>query len=229
MPYRQELNEWHSKYGGLRWRVSPEGVVTEDSPDTPHRTPGRPRTIVRYLNQWTSPLITYTQIYQVPLSLLLMTLATENGPAYFDQQNNIKIRSIRKEPGYVSDKKTPHRISVGPGHLLISSAREAMDDDSIDRSWLLDIENNIRAMSAEISMRQDDHPNWDPIKVAAAYNAGGLYKAIPGESRFGNRWHLRTYGNHLDRASAWYGDACAVIKQSQFSGFDDVGLGRVVV
>jgi peptidoglycan LD-endopeptidase CwlK len=49
----------------------------------------------------------------------------------------------------------------------------------------------------------------DPILVAAAYKAGGIYKNTH------NPWHLRTYGDHLDRAAQWYGDACAVLKEVQ--------------
>jgi peptidoglycan LD-endopeptidase CwlK len=49
----------------------------------------------------------------------------------------------------------------------------------------------------------------DPILVAAAYKAGGIYKNTH------NPWHLRTYADHLDRAAQWYGDACAVLKEVQ--------------
>jgi peptidoglycan L-alanyl-D-glutamate endopeptidase CwlK len=47
----------------------------------------------------------------------------------------------------------------------------------------------------------------DPILVSAAYNAGGVYKSSK------NPWCLRAYGDHLDRAARWYGDACAVLKE----------------
>jgi peptidoglycan L-alanyl-D-glutamate endopeptidase CwlK len=49
----------------------------------------------------------------------------------------------------------------------------------------------------------------DPILVSTAYNAGGLYKSAK------NAWCLRTHGDHLDRAAAWYGDACAVLSEAQ--------------
>jgi peptidoglycan L-alanyl-D-glutamate endopeptidase CwlK len=48
----------------------------------------------------------------------------------------------------------------------------------------------------------------DPILAAAAFNAGGLY------STTANPWHLRTIGDHLDRAARWYGDACAVLQEA---------------
>jgi peptidoglycan L-alanyl-D-glutamate endopeptidase CwlK len=47
----------------------------------------------------------------------------------------------------------------------------------------------------------------DPVLVSAAYNAGGLYKSTQ------NAWHLKTWGDHLERAAKWYGDACAVLQE----------------
>ena len=43
------------------------------------------------------------------------------------------------------------------------------------------------------------------MMVSAAFNAGGVYESSE------NRWHLKTHGDHLDRAAKWYGDACAVL------------------
>jgi len=47
----------------------------------------------------------------------------------------------------------------------------------------------------------------DPILVAAAYNAAGLYKTNQ------NSWRLRSTGDHPDRAARWYGDACRVLQE----------------
>ena len=46
----------------------------------------------------------------------------------------------------------------------------------------------------------------DPILVAAAYNAGSLKPSGT------NNWGLVSHGDHLDRASKWFGDACAVLR-----------------
>ncbi|MGB9073466.1 MAG: hypothetical protein WCC22_12570 [Terriglobales bacterium] len=48
---------------------------------------------------------------------------------------------VREEPGYISDEKTPARISAGFCQLLISTARLVMKDPNIDRAWLLDVKN----------------------------------------------------------------------------------------
>jgi len=164
-----------------------------------------------YMACWRNPLIRAAASNTVPLPVLLMVLATENGPCLVDR-NQPRVVPVRKEPGYASDNETPHRISVGPCHLLISTARQVMGDPSIDQSWLLNVNNNLYAAARYIK-QQAPATCYDPVLVAAAYNAGGLYKAVPGQSKFGNPWHLRSYGHHLDRATRWYGDALAVMAE----------------
>ena len=94
---------------------------------------------------------------------------------------------VREEPGYVSDDRTPARISAGICQLLISTARSIMKDPKIDRTWLLNPLNSIRACAAYIKHNHDHQgTDWDPIYVACAYNAGGLYEN-KGEA---NRWQF---------------------------------------
>jgi peptidoglycan L-alanyl-D-glutamate endopeptidase CwlK len=49
----------------------------------------------------------------------------------------------------------------------------------------------------------------DPIQAAAAYSSGGLYQDDV------SSWGLRARGNHLDRATEWRGDACAVLSENR--------------
>lgn len=222
------MHDWHSAHGGREWRVTPEGIECRDPDGITYvpRTRGEPWSVRRYLAYWREPLRTVAEEERVPISLLLMVIATENGPARVEG-TQVRYKQIRAEPGYVSDEDTPHRISVGPCHLLISTARDVMDDPEIDRSWLSDVGHNLRACGRYIRW-QRRMTGLDPIKVAAAYNAGGLYRALPGESSLGNAWHLRTYGEHLDRAAAWYGDAAAVLQEwNEVAELEDRGLGRV--
>lgn len=222
-----DMRSWHSKFGGREWRVAPDGIHSRgDGGLELHRTRGAPRTMRLYLALWGEELMAAARAEEVPLALLLMTLATENGPAQVDD-NRLTYIPWRKEPGYVSDQETPHRISIGPTHVLISTARTAMGDPSIGRAWLQDVGNNLRACARCIRDKRGV-TRFDPILVAAAYNAGGLYEALPGRSTWGNRWHLRTYGAHLDRAAAWYGDAARVLGSAdELAGLDARGLGRV--
>lgn len=222
--------DWHSRFDGREWRVTSSGIESRgpDGDVEIHRTRGEPRTMRAYLAYWRSELLAASRGEGVPLSILLMTVATENGPAKVAGYRLV-YPDVRREPGYVSDEETPHRISVGPCHILISSARTAMGDPSIDRQWLLSAGNNIRA-AARFIRNQSQLTGHDPILVAAAYNAGSLYRAVPGESKWGNRWHLRTYGAHLDRAAAWYGDAVRVFAEIQeLAALDQVGMGRMAI
>lgn len=220
------MTGWHDR-GGRAWRVTPEGIQSRGPAGDVelHRTAGAPRSIRLYLALWGDELVAAATAEGVPLALLLQTVATENGPANV-QDSRLEYIQVRREPGYVDDAQTPHRISVGPCHVLISSARTAMGDPGIDRGWLLTPGNNIRA-AARFIARQRGTTGFDPILVAAAYNAGGLYPAPPG-SRWHNRWHLRSYGSHLDRAAAWYGDSCRVLLEHRaLVELDARGLGRV--
>ncbi|RWO49220.1 hypothetical protein [Mesorhizobium sp.] len=93
-----------------------------------------------------------------------------------------------------------HKFNVAPVYRtrpIPPSAEHPLYDPAI----------NIEIGTAEIKQR------WavtgaDPILVAAAFNSGGVYEAQS------DRWHLRSHGNHLDRAAQWFGDACAVLKEA---------------
>jgi peptidoglycan L-alanyl-D-glutamate endopeptidase CwlK len=69
---------------------------------------------------------------------------------------------------------------------------------------------NIHIGAAEIFQRRPK-TGENPILVSAAFNAGGIYDASNQNSKNFNRWHIRSYGNHLDRASRWFGDACSLV------------------
>ncbi len=215
---------WERRFGGREWKVTEYGVVSRN-PETlveeAHRTDGQPLTVTRYHDSWRAVIEKIAEEENVPKSIILATLATENGAARMRNGQPI-IRPPRKEPGYESDQETPHRISVGPCHVLISTARAAMRDDDIDREWLLDLENNLRA-SFRFLAQQDNRwgHGFDPILASAVYNSGGLHDASNPESRFFNRWHLRSYGNHLDRFADWYGDACFILKDEIEEPEDD--------
>jgi peptidoglycan LD-endopeptidase CwlK len=207
------VSEWQSRFGGREWRVTEYGIVSRtpgEVGEERHRTDGQPLTVTRYLTHWLEPILRISEEEGVPVPLILATLATENGPARI-VDGTPWVRPPRKEPGYVSDRETPHLISVGPTHTLISTARWAMGEDRIDRGWLMDLENNLRAgFRALVKMGIRWKHDMDPILAAATYNSGGIYDASRPESRFHNRWHLRSWGNHLDRVADWYGDAAYV-------------------
>ena len=93
---------------------------------------------------------------------------------------------------------------------LISTAADALSDPTITREWLLDPSNSIQAGTAYMAS-QWRVTSFDPPKVAAAYNAGGIYyNASPD-----NRWKMRQYpigtAAHVDRFVTWLNDFYAVL------------------
>lgn len=185
----------------IEWQVTPEGVTIDGDLQ---RTGGEPVTMRRILSEYGRIFSEYAHAYGVPVSLLLATAATET---------NGNPLAVRLEPGYVSDDETPHRVSPGMMQTLISTAREALRDATVGRDFLLRPAGSIQAGAAYIG-RQGTVTGFDPVFVAAAYNAGGLYH----EDKPANRWRLKCYplgtGEHIDRFVRWYGDACAVLKES---------------
>jgi hypothetical protein len=116
----------------------------------------------------------------------------------------------RRESGYVNPVSTPHRVSVGAHHtlistaqLLISSPASVPGDKKI--AEITDLVCGVPAESlvaAEFAIRYFDrsyskHLNQPPL-LAATYNAGAP-RLDPT-----NPWNLKQHGNHVDRWVAYY-------------------------
>lgn len=188
------LTENHNFNGGVNWRLDTNGIRVSDA--EPEDTGGRPQTVARIFSSFGAAMTRWAAHYDVPIELIAATICTET-------RGNPD--AVRTEPGYVSDDATPHRVSPGLMQTLISTARETLRDDTIDRAWLLQPDNAIQAGTSYIA-RQKSKTNFDPPKVACAYNAGGVY-ANDGDH---NRWKMRQYpigtGEHADRYVAWFND-----------------------
>ncbi len=187
------LKTTHRYRNSIPWRLTNRGVEVDGKIEF---TPGRLVTVPRVWNQFGPDICHRAEAYQVPVELIIATLCTET------QGDPTKIR---EEPGYVSDEISPHRVSVGLMQTLISTARGALGDQEVDRLWLLEPGNSIQAGTAYIK-HQQSITNFDPPKVACAYNAGGIIENISPE----NRWQLRQYpigsGAHADRFVLWFND-----------------------
>ena len=186
------MRRTHSAFGGRAWRLSHAGV--EVSGSVP-RTKGEPATVRRIWRTWRAPIMEASDRYGVPADLIVACIATET-------KGDPGAR--RREPGFRSDEKTPDRVSYGLTQPLLSTAQWLMDDPSIGRGWLLDPGHNLKVCAAYIAW-QAEHKGtgFDPVKVLAAYNSGGLYETNR------NPWHLRTRAGHIDRGIAWFNDCHA--------------------
>lgn len=189
----------HGFRDGVSWRLTPRGVEIDGEVPV---SAGRLVTVPRVWQAYEAEVVATAARYRVPAELILATICTESRGNRF---------AVREEPGYVSDEETPDRVSPGLMQTLISTARGTLTGEGdiaveeIDRDWLFDAGNSIRAGTAYIA-RQQGATRLDPPKVACAYNAGGLYY----NDGAGNRWKMRQYpigtGEHADRFAMWFND-----------------------
>lgn len=192
------LNEYHCFNDSIRWRLTRDGVEIEDS--GVERTKGRPATVTRVWENYGREINEAARSARVPSALIVATICTESGG---------KADATRLEPGYVSDEKTPHKVSIGLTQTLLSTAQASMQM-SFGRDWLL-IPGNAIAAGTNYIAKQAQETGLDPPLVAAAYNAGKLYHQ-PGSQ---NRWKLRQFpigtGQHCDRFVRFFNDAVFVL------------------
>ncbi len=197
-----ELRQPHSYRNSIQWRLQADGISINGG--APERSPGKPQTVTRVWRDLRDPLTRWSTSLGVPMELIIATICTESG-------GNLDI-AARKEPGYISDEETPNRISPGIMQTLISTARAAVGSPEVDRAWLEQPANSIRAGTAYIAS-QWKSTHFDPPKVACAYNAGGIYHNDSDK----NRWKMRQYpigtDAHANRFVKWFNDCFEVLGQ----------------
>ena len=218
-------SNWMSKYGGIEWRYNHTGIYLRGL-NQPLRTAGDPITCQAIVDQFSDIIIRYAIEFNIPPEIIVMIIATEaaayrrigfTGTETFRWEPYVKVRDV--EPNHYGD------YSLGPMQTLAITARWVIRSQNLgfdpfdlmpdfreqpvvppDNIPGYEPEFNIHIGAAVIKQRWR-RTGDNPILVAACYNAGGLYFS------FRNRWHLRCYGNHLDRAAKWFGDACFVINE----------------
>jgi hypothetical protein len=194
-----ELEVFHGYRDSIQWRLQRQGIETVGHGY--ERTPGEPRTVRGVWERFGYAIERWSEKYGVPAELIVATICTETGG---------DPTKVREEPGYISDTATPNRVSPGLMQTLISTAASTLNNPAITREWLLEPSNSIQAGTAYIAS-QWRVTSFDPPKVAAAYNAGGVYyNASPN-----NRWKMRQYpldtSAHVDRFVTWWNDFYAVL------------------
>ncbi len=158
--------------GSKKWRLSKNGLEIEGMGIV--RTKGAPQTVKRVWDSYGKWIRESSEDFNVPVEQILTTLCTESG-GYNSNP--------REEEDYISDEETPHRVSPGLIQKLISTARETLkkhgvEEATIDRKWLLEAKNSIRAGASYIA-QQKTKTEPDPVLVAAAYNSGALKRSCP--------------------------------------------------
>jgi hypothetical protein len=196
---QSDLTEPHQFRDSVVWQLSAQGILIDRKPP-PETTGGDPKTVRSVWQRFSEPVEQWSQKFGVPAELIIATICTETSG---------DPSALRKEPGYISDEQTPNKISPGIMQTLISTAQKTLGDQTINREWLLKAENSIRAGTAYIAS-QWRTTNFDPPKVACAYNAGDIYY----NDSATNRWKMRQYpigsAEHADRFVKWFND-CFVL------------------
>ena len=193
------LTRSHGFRDGIEWRLTKSGIEVDG---VLRGSAGRLVTVPRIWQAYETEIVAASGRYDVPAELVLATICTESRGNRF---------AVREEPGYTTDEETPDRVSPGLMQTLISTARgtlageDGLSVEAIDRDWLFDAGNSIRAGTAYIA-RQRRTTLLDPPKVACAYNAGGVYYNDGAH----NRWRMRQFpigtGEHCDRFVMWFND-----------------------
>ena len=196
------LRQPHRRYpDGVAWRLAPRGVEVEGRIEEP--SAAEAALAARVLSEVAGAIATASMRFPVPVELVVATICTESGG---------RARAARFEPGcdLEDPARTPRRVSVGLMQTLLSTAREALGDETITLAALENPSVSIRAGMAFI-WRQAGLTRLDPPLVACAYNAGSLrYEGSPG-----NRWKLVQYpigtGKHADRFVRFFNAAMRAV------------------
>lgn len=174
----QALGTFHRYQDGIAWRLGPAGVEVEKG-HVPADKKKRAEIIDRIWRDYGTLITEASTRYGVPAELMIAIIVEESSG---------RPQVFLREPGYISDARTPDKITIGLTGLLLSTARKVTGNAAIDRRWLYDPANAID-VSARYVAQQYQLTGYDVPKVAAAYNAGGLYH----DPSPGNRWKMLTY------------------------------------
>jgi len=209
--------------GGQSWRFDNNGVYLQNDPNNPIRSPGAPKTCSAILDLFGQQIFDSSIKHGIPPELIVMTIAAESAADRASQFTGPP--TFRWEPKPVS-------YSAGPMQTLASTAQEVIDRLGLqynkeavaptftsqpvptpDKLGLYDPTSNIDIGTGEIKLNNTRHnTGFDPILVAACYNAGSLRPSNA------NPWGLVTFGDHLNRSSTWIGDACFLLNKLRTGG-----------
>ena len=192
--YISSLTDNRAFNDSVLWKLTSKGISIENA--SPEITSGKPLTVKSVWDNFGEHIQRAAIEFDVPVELIVATICTESGGDSL---------AIREEPGYITDNQTPNRISAGLMQTLISTAREALVDKTITRDLLLLPNFSIRSGTAYIA-QQRAITQYDPPKVACAYNSGSVRTNGSAE----NRWRMKQFpigtSHHADRFVKWLND-----------------------
>jgi hypothetical protein len=200
-PFIARLSEAHGAPIGnapRRWQLTADGLLI----DGQRPASGTPM-VARAWAAHGAAMQRAARAQRVPVELLLACTCTESGG---------RADALREEPGYLDDETTPDRVSPGLMQTLISTAREALADPTLDRARLLQPDTALAAGAAYIrrqALAGRLPTGFDPPLVAIAYNAGSLR---PADNPWGLVQTRRAEHWHADAFCAFFNDAMTLLR-----------------
>lgn len=203
------LSDWHTYGNGtISWRVTPQGVEIQGKGlfEKERYT----RQAERIWQAYRQPILAASQKHNVPVPAIIATISTESSG---------KPKAYRYEPGfynrYIKEKKPwtenpyydePKRISASYGLMQIMYTTAYNVGFRGKPEDLYDPATNIDICAAYIaSPFQKKQHQWDPPKIACAYNAGSVRPTKK------NEWGMFYHAGHLDRWIPSYNGAIEAI------------------
>jgi hypothetical protein len=212
------LREMHGRYpDGIRWRLTPHGLDVDGVLAEPRKPEAD--LAARVLRDYADAIATASARFPVPAELAIATICTESSG---------RADAKRFEPGcdLEDPSRTPRRVSVGLMQTLLSTAREALGDDTLSLSALENPSTSIRAGMAYM-WRQAGATRFDPPLVCCAYNAG----SVRYQGSATNRWRMAQYpigtSEHADRFVRYFNGAMRAIAESGADSIPAPGVSFV--
>lgn len=209
-----DIFAWHRHFpNSIEWRLTSSGIMTRDADGMKLPTSkGEPLTMRTLWKNHGPAILKWSKTYLVPAELIAACIATEAGNDPY---------ALRFEPGYKSDMSTPNKVSPGIMQTLLSTARETlkrrgMGDAStlVTREWLFIPENSIRAGTSYME-QQRKVTGFDPVLVAAAYNAGSVYLNDGQNNKFKLRCYPLGTDDHVERFVMWFNDFYGMLNRGE--------------
>lgn len=213
-----ELEQWHRRFGGKEWRLTPEGIEVKEEGHV--RTEGPPLTMTYLWEDFGDHFLSASRKLDcpvdIPAAMVPIEAARKQGSLRFDPE------SVREEPGFESDEETPHKVSPGLMQTLISTARrmadkyDLVDSKKVDREFLFEAEHSILLGMAYCKDRIEVY-GPDPILICGAYNAGSVRETDDSE------WRIETYSpTRMDKYARYFNDFHAAVRTGRIDLPEDV-------
>ena len=205
----KSLSVWHNYSGGkIWWRVTKKGVAIKNKGVV--KNSKYTKQVTEIWEQYQTPILAASKKYGVPIPAIIATIFTESSG---------KAKAYRYEPlfyrRYIKNQKqwknspyykSPRRIAASYGLVQVMYTTAYKIGFRGKPEDLYEPEANIDAGAAYIaSAYQVKNHEWDPPKIACAYNAGSVRATTK------NNWGMYHHPGHLGRWIPAYNGAIEVL------------------